>query len=316
MRQDKSTRTQLVCDLSRSFVDEHYGDEAGLFSVVWDCFKRFGIKSQEVPSKSLNDLVCGLPFAAQAESGVVSPYVILTLDAVFQELNTEDLAPTLSAVKAAIFSTAKAFGASARLTDQLVENLGPRLHASLESLSIESLRDTGPGHRSETDVWVEYSFEEPSETSNPIVIEDWHDVDSVQESEELSCDRFMLYVDEINRRIECRSWSQRQMRPSRKAIAKVAWGQVPNQQRLLLHAILNSLRTRKGINYKEFVADFPEYGSPSTVKSNLFASCGGILDQIVRAVTNASKLEIIGRIPYCWIRRNPDSSELSPSESS
>lgn len=114
-----------ITDLAEAFLGLHYPDETAYVPVVLRA-----IRARPSPEpRSAGDSVAnlGLPFAAANAVGLVAPYVIVTLEAVFRELAALGGTPDLDTVRDVVRGAAEAFGASPRLVGELASDLPPKL---------------------------------------------------------------------------------------------------------------------------------------------------------------------------------------------
>ncbi len=119
----------LIYDLASVFVAEHYSWELESVPIIHDLLEKH-LATTEGSSTTQGDakwLRGGLPFADDRAEQLVSPFVLLTLDAVVRELHHLGQTPDLSGIEDAIRGAAKAFGASSRLVGELARDLAPKL---------------------------------------------------------------------------------------------------------------------------------------------------------------------------------------------
>lgn len=116
-------------DLTVEFVRANYEHELEYLPIVVE-YVQTRIQKAPAPDRSsefAKTLRDGLPFASEQSAQLVSPFVLLTLDAVMRELNRRGLAPSQLTIDTAVQSAAAAFGASPLVARELVRDVSPKL---------------------------------------------------------------------------------------------------------------------------------------------------------------------------------------------
>ncbi len=119
----------FILELTRSFIADRYPEEAPFLPLVWERFLRAkgtGTSAHDGTDLSVSGL--GLPFADEQRVRLCSPYIVFTLEAVYREMSSRNANPEVANLRDAIRGAAKAFGASRKLVEEMVEDLAPKLH--------------------------------------------------------------------------------------------------------------------------------------------------------------------------------------------
>lgn len=135
--ENRSWPRPYVLDLTQEFLRATYPHEIVFLPAVCDYFRSHDRTLPPAPSSDeIGPISSGLPFATEGGTRLVSPFVLLTVDAVLGELRLRDFTPDLNATQKAVHAAAEAFGASPRLINELVNKIGPRLLAHFKEGSV------------------------------------------------------------------------------------------------------------------------------------------------------------------------------------
>lgn len=310
---DHSHSQALTHDLAASFIGERYPDEREFFPSVWQQFLRWLAASSRSEATPDGAPVGGLPFAAQGQDTLVSPFVLLIVDAVFRELHSRGFTPDFAAVRRAINDAAQSLGAPTRLARELANDLGPRLCDIFSSSDVSAASSAGATQRSEAphgSLWVEWCDDLVGEHGSPSahrrrVAPDQVEADFVRHS-----DRYVLWVDERASAVLYRSLANND-RPGQTPVP-VPWSALDPRHRFALGLFLEAFYHRRQVRYADLMddADVRERKPALRAKSELDGLLGGTLKRVVKSVPNQDAYEIRGQIPYCWIRQDRATSKL------
>lgn len=139
--------------MAMGFISRRYPNEAPFFDVVWEHVGSLAWTFRGSASARQVERVCaGLPFDAEDGGFLASPFVVLTLRAVFAELRARGVAPDTTRTGKAILESALAFGTPKRVAEQLAAELSARMSEYLRASCADgpSCLDEGRGDRSAT----------------------------------------------------------------------------------------------------------------------------------------------------------------------
>ena len=129
--------------LVQRFVDSHYVEESRYLPVLWQKFIRqvSGTGSiafaQRRRDKQLKFDI--LSFAEARNISLVTPFAIMTVAAVLQEMNLQTVAPPVERIRNAINACATEFGASRNLIDQMEQYIAESLYQVFKQVTKPSI---------------------------------------------------------------------------------------------------------------------------------------------------------------------------------
>ncbi len=113
-----------IRNLCEAFIAERYATELEYVPLLWDSLRS---RNKRDSPEQLSKSCAGLSFAADQDTPLAAPFVLLTLEATLRELSDRGLEPDVTKISHAVQSAAEALGASTRLVAELVQDLPPRL---------------------------------------------------------------------------------------------------------------------------------------------------------------------------------------------
>lgn len=128
MSGQKKGRPSWVEKLGLGFVAQFYPSEIDYVPIVWEHLRRHELLVE--PTDEQRERLGGLAFAAGSTAPLVTPFVIVTLEATIRELVASGHMPEMDRIEQAVRRSAEAFGASGRLAEELSAYLSPRLHSA------------------------------------------------------------------------------------------------------------------------------------------------------------------------------------------
>ena len=303
--EDVTSLNTAVRDLCEEFVAARYANELEYVPLLWDALRS---RVDTASPAKLGTWGAGLPFAAEREASLATPFVLLTLEAKLRELSARGHTPDLTKIGEAVRSAAEAVGASARLVAEMVQDLSPRLEA------LFSANDGAPSPAQPT--------ADSASRPDQLYIErrvDGHPRKPGWASRKVRTDnrrneRYDIVVDEIARELLIR---QNRGSTDDQQVEPIRIDDIDPRVATMLWLVLRNFG--KTIDFKELrsALDLDQLGTQDngihTAKSTLAKLLGARISKNLfgRALRQRYSVRADG-VNYCWMRvaENPRESEL------
>ncbi len=307
----------LIREWCHAFVSEEYSDEIGLFHTIWERVEEFRVSAHvhEAGDSIPKTLDGGMPFDSEGKIELRTTWIALTVPAVLGELGS-GISPTPAQVEKAVRNCSLAFGASKAIAGELADRMAGPLARVFDHLAVEYeelLAATGDQLTGSAMRWIEWCERQYASYETPDVHSDALALQEVEEKFRRN-DAFWLHVDEEQACITIQPKTQR----GRGKTRPVAWSKLTGRQEQLLGLFLTAFRDRQPVRYDKIASlILKEDGAVAGIedrihqlKSQLDKSLHSVLGEVIKASKGGDRYEPVGQIPYCWIRRQKESSRL------